>query len=191
MNNNGETLTHKSRRLIYNFISNNPGIAFENIKRFFDMNKSTLNYHLKYIERNNKVTSKLEDGQRCYYCAYKVSHKILPLQTRTPTNLTQIQERLLTLIQQKPGVSNKELITQTKINRKNLSYNIKKLRDQKLIWAVKNDGVLGYEFITKEKLQREMATRLISKLLAEEIDEEAYHRIKDKLETVDLNELMQ
>ena len=190
MNNNGETLTHKSRRLIYNFISNNPGVSFENIKRFFDMNKSTLNYHLKYLERNTKVISKLEDGQRCYYCAYKVSQMIKPIQTRTPANLTQIQEKLLLLIQQKPGVTNKELINQTRINRKNLSYNIKKLRDQRLIWAVNNDGILGYEFITKEKLQHEMATRLISKLLAEEIDEQTYHKIKEKLETVDLNELM-
>ncbi len=190
MNNNGETLTHKSRRLIYLFISNNPGVTFEKIKRFFDMNKSTLNYHLKYLERNNKIISKLVDGQRCYYCAYMVSNQIMSIQTSSPTNLTQIQERLLVLIQQKPGVSNKELMIQTKINRKNLSYNIKKLRDQKLIWAVKNDGLLGYEFITKEKLQHEMATRLIAKLLSDEIDEETYHKIKTKLDEVNIEELM-
>jgi predicted transcriptional regulator len=94
------------------------------------------------------------------------------------------------LIQQKPGVGNKELINLTKLNRKNLSYNLKRLREQKLIWAVKNNGVLGYEFITKEKLHHEMATRLISKLLSDEIDEETYHKIKHKLDTVDINELM-
>jgi len=189
-NNGGMALNHKSRKLIYNFISNNPGTAFENIKRFLDMNKSTLNYHLKYLERSDQVTSKIEDGQRCYFCAYTMNHEIQPILKMTQTNLTEIQRQLLILIQQKPGVTNKELIFQTKLNRKSLGYNIKRLREQKLIWATKEDGTLGYEYITKDKLRHEMATRLISKLLSDEIDEQTYHKIKGKLETLNLDELM-
>ena len=190
MDDGGPALGHKSRKLIYNFISTNPGAAFENIKKVLDMNKSTLNYHLKYLERSKQITSKLQDGQRCYYCAYKVDHSIQPVLDRAPPNLTETQQHLLKLIQNRPGITNKELIIQTKLNRKNLSYNIKKLRENKLIWAVRSDGLLGYEFITKEKLQYEMATRLIAKLLSDEIDEETYHKIKTKLDEVNIEELM-
>lgn len=183
-------LGHRSRKLIFNFISTNPGASFETIKKFFDMNKSTLNYHLKYLERNKQISSKLEGKCRCYYCELKKKHFIHPyLREKQPT-LTKTQQQLITIIQNNPGVSNKDLIAKIKINRKNLSYNIKKLREQKLIWAVQNDGVLGYEYVTNEKLRHEMVARLISKLLADEIDEETYHKLKKKLETIDIDELM-
>jgi predicted transcriptional regulator len=190
MDDGGPALGHRSRKLIYNYISTNPGAPFENIKNFFDMNKSTLNYHLKYLERNREITSKLESGKRCYYCARKIEHKIHPILQEERSRLTETQDQLLKIIQQNPGVTNKELITRTKLNRKNLSYNIIKLRDRKLIWAIKSGGILGYEIVTKEKLRHEMATRLIAKLLADEIDEEAFNRIKRKLETMNIEELM-
>jgi len=183
-------LGHKSRKLIYNFISTNPGASFESIKKFFDMNKSTLNYHLKYLERTKEIDTKREGGRRCYYCAHKIAHTAHPFAKEKQSGLTDRQQQLIKIIQDNPGVSNKELITRTKLNRKNLSYNIKKLRERKLIWAVKSDGILGYEYVTKEKLQHEMVTRLISKLLANEIDEETYHKLKKKLEKLDLDEIM-
>jgi predicted transcriptional regulator len=97
---------------------------------------------------------------------------------------------LVKLIQNNKGITNKELIARTKLNRKNLHYNIKKLREKKLIWAVKTSGILGYEYVTKEKLQHEMATTLISKLLSNEIDEETFLKIKSKLDGMNIEELM-
>jgi ribosomal protein S6 len=77
----------------------------------------------------------------------------------------------------------------TKLNRKSLSYNIKKLSDLKLIWSVKADGQVGYEFITEEKLRDEIFNQLVIKLISDEIDEETFNRIKKKLETMDIDEL--
>jgi len=178
-------LDHRSRKLIYNFISTHPGSSFKVIKNFFEMNKSTLSYHLNYLERNKKIISKREGRNRCYYCVYATATKLDKRSTLTPT-----QRKLVNTIQDNPGITNKELMIHIKINRKNLHYNIKKLRELKLIWAVKTRGVLGYEYVTEEKLRHEMATTLISKLLSNEIDEETYHKIKDKLQSMDLEELL-
>jgi predicted transcriptional regulator len=155
------------------------------IKTFFEINKSTLSYHLNFLEKNKKVISKREGRNRCYYCAYAAATKL-----DERSSLTATQQKLVNIIQNTPGVTNKELMTRININRKNLHYNIKKLRELKLIWAVKTKGVLGYEYVTEEKLRHEMATNLISKLLSNEIDEGTYHKIKTKLETMNLEELL-
>jgi predicted transcriptional regulator len=178
-------LDHRSRKLIYNFISTHPGSSFKVIKDFFDMNKSTLSYHLKYLERNKKVISKREGRHRCYYCTFIAAAKLDKKSRLTPTQLN-----LVNIIQDNPGITNKELIVRTKLNRKNLHYNIKRLRELKRIWAVKRNGDLGYEYVTQEKLRHEMATTLISKLLTNEIDEETYHKIKAKLDSMNLEDLL-
>ena len=190
MDTGGLALQHRSRKLIYNFISTNPGSSFEIIKRFFDMNRSTLKYHLKYLERNNHIFSKRKGRRRCYYCGSEIDHEIILFSDDPHPYLTITQKKLIKIIKDNPGITNKELLDRTKLNRKNLSYNIIKLREQKLIWGFKTDGVLGYEYITEDKLRHEMVTKLISKLLAKEIDEDTFNRIKGKLEKVDLDELL-
>ncbi len=190
MNDSEGALGHRSRKLIYNFISTHPGSSFNIIKNFFDLNKSTLSYHLNYLERNKNISSKREGRRRCYYCTHHIEHSSHLFVNEEQAGLTVTQQNLVKIILDNKGITNKELISRTKLNRKNLYYNIKKLREKKLIWAVKSSGILGYEYVTKEKLQHEMAKTLISKLLSNEIDEETFLKIKRKLEKMDIEELM-
>jgi hypothetical protein len=68
---------------------------------------------------------------------------------------------------------------------------MKRLGELKLVWVVKtSDGMLGYEYITKDKLREEMLNELLNKLLADEIDEDTFKKIKKKLEEMDTEELM-
>ena len=68
------------------------------------------------------------------------------------------------------------------MNGKKLNYNLKRLRDLKLIWLVKDDGLIGYEYITAEKLRDEAFNRLVVRLLRNEIDEKTFLELKRKLE---------
>ena len=111
-------------------------------------------------------------------------------QKRDDRSLTSTQKRIINIIQQKPGISKKELHYLTKLKLKNLNYNIQKLSELKLIWTKQNNGLAGYEYITREKLRDQMLNRLVLKLVSDEIDEITFQKIKKKLETMDIDELM-
>jgi DNA-binding MarR family transcriptional regulator len=101
--------------------------------------------------------------------------------------LTRNQQRIIGVVRSKPGITKQDLIIKTRLNRKTLSYNLDRLLEQKLIWKV--GGETGYEYITKDKLRSEIYNRLLMKLLSDEIDEETFLKIKQKLETLDIDEI--
>ncbi len=182
-------LEHKTRKLIYNYIATHPGVSFGVIKEFFDLNESTLKYHLHFLEKNKRITSAREGKLRCYYCEYKKEVTIPTSQKIKHLNLSKSQQRVLNLIKRQPGIGKKELMRFTKMNKKTLSYNIDKLIENKLIWQVKDSGAIGYEFITKDNLRKEIYNRLLLRLLADEISEEKFLKIKKKLEEMDVDEI--
>jgi predicted transcriptional regulator len=182
-------LEHRSRKLIYNYILTNPGATFGAIKQFLDLNTSTLTYHLNYMERARKIFSRREGNNKHYFCASEI-HDQAPRQLQPgEPGLTEKQRFLLNHIQGRPGITKDELQNSSRLNRKNLNYNLNRLIDMNLIWLVKNDGVVGYEYITPEELRSEMIKKLVAKLIADEIDEETFNRVMKKLESLDIDEI--
>jgi predicted transcriptional regulator len=190
--NNQGALEHRSRRLIFNFISSNPGASISAIKQFLGINESTLKYHLHYLEKNEKIYSQPQGRLTCYFCKHRTVSEVYtePGKRTAVANLTKTQKQLIELIKSRPGLTQKELGKLTNINKKSISYNLKRLGELRLVWVVKKEGKLGYEYITKEKLRSEMLNELVNKLLANEIDEEKFKKIKKKLELMDIKELV-
>jgi predicted transcriptional regulator len=189
MSDNKGVLNHKSRKMVYDYILSHPGISFGTIQKVFKMNSSTLKYHLNYLEKGNKIMSKHDGKFKIYCCLDETSPDLRPTPTATINTLTETQQYLLNLIRNKPGITRNALLTLSKLNPKTLGYNIDKLIDQQLIWKVNYGNEVGYEYITPEKLRFEMYNQLILKLLANEIDEEIFHRIKKKLDEIDINDI--
>lgn len=184
-----EGLGHLTRKQIFNYISSHPGSSFGNIRSIFELNESTLKYHLNYLERTKKIESRKEGRRRCYYCQGEYGEDEIGTVVRSEPTLTANQQRIINVIRRRPGITNKDLVARTKLNRKTVSYNLERLIEKKVLWKIKADGVIGYEYITEEKLRKEMYNQLLIQLLSDEIDEDTFLKIKKKLESLDIDEI--
>jgi predicted transcriptional regulator len=177
-------MENKTRKMIYNYISAEPGVSFSTIRGVLDIAESTLRYHLQYLERENRIYSKLEGNHRNYYTndRQRIRYVHFIEEKDESEELTKLQHRLLTLIRQNPGITINELMKITRQNKKVIQNNIKKLREHLMIWKVGFGRNTGYEYLTKKRLQSELFKLLILKFLRNEIDEETYLYLREELE---------
>ena len=190
MNSGQEAFEHRTRKLVYNYILSHSGVTFGAIEKIFDMNVSTLKYHLRYLERGKHIFSRREGRNRCYYVDQSIQTGINPFPRANPYTLTKTQTSLIKVIQNEPGISFNDLSMVTKLDQRVLTYNIKRLGDLNLIWVAKANGVVGYEYVTEDKLRDEIFNRLVNRLISDEIDEQTFLKIKRKLEDMDIKDIM-
>jgi predicted transcriptional regulator len=163
--------------MVYNYVLSHPGEPFQRIRNVLDLNASTLRYHLEYLGKAGKVEVRKEGGQRCCYPRRRISS-----QDTFDENVTGKDRRVLDAIKNDPGITIRELIYCTNIDKKSLSRCIRSLRDRKLIWKVRSGRSTGYEYITKDKLKAEMLRILIDRFLNNEISKERFWALKEELE---------
>lgn len=184
-----KALDHETRKNVYDYITSNPGVSFGHIKKFFGINESTLKYHLKFLERTKKITSRKEGKLRCYFCSDAGDFQRIPSPIFEMNLLNDNQKRVLRLIRKNPGISKKELLYNTKLTGKILNYTLNRLLELELIWKVKYSDGIGYEYITKDKLKTEIVNELILKLISNEIDEKTFIQTKKALDEMDVDDI--
>jgi predicted transcriptional regulator len=180
MHEDEDVLDHRTRRMVYNYISSHPGVSFQRIRKVLDLNSSTLRYHLKFLEKSGKVVLELESGKKHFYP--RGSGRDSGDYESRPSELTKKEQRVLDTIKRKPGISKRGICNYTNLNRNSISRCINTLRDRKLIWKVRSGRSTGYEYITKEKLKQEMLKLLIDRFLHNEIDRDRFLALKRELE---------
>lgn len=180
---NGDiTFNHETRKMIYSHILTYPGVSFIVLKNIFNIKDSTLRYHLKYLERAERILSDTENGKRCYY-PLKNEIEISKLFEKQPRSFkfSPIQKRIITIIIRNPGITQKELKNKTKLSRFTISYNIRKFIDMGVVKKTNSQKFVRYEYLTDEQLKHEVLLRLAMKLLNNELDEQAFLKLKNKL----------
>jgi len=182
MSKNKVVLENQIRKNIYNHIIEYPGVSFSTLKRVYDLNESTLRYHLNYLSRAQRITSKLENGKLQYFS--NNSHGISSKSTHSNfslKNLSPQQEYILKIIKHHPSINQTELMTKSSLKRHVLTYNITQLIDMGIVRKINNKRNVCYEYITDELLQYEMLKVLAIKFLNNEISEGTYIKLRNKL----------
>jgi predicted transcriptional regulator len=184
MSKTNKDLEHDIRKMIYNHIVEYPGVSFSTLKKVFDLNDSTLRYHLQYLERNERITPNIEDGKVHLYPFNDVhlsNSSTASKSSNSPHNLTQHQKVILNAIRQHPRITQKELGKRTALKRFILTYNLTKLIDLGMIRKNNHDHAVCYETITNQQLQNEILKVLTVKLLNNEITEQTFNELKKKI----------
>ena len=178
-------LENKTRRLIYDHITANPGVSFIVLKTIFNLNESKLRYHLDYLEKNKKIFFGFESGKRNYYPKLdQINELNNPENTNTfqTYKLTNYQERIISVIKKYPKINQKELAKRTSINRITLSNNLKKLMSLCMVRKIPNGNKVSYEYIDNKQLRIEILKQLLVKLINNEIDGVTFLELKRKLD---------
>jgi predicted transcriptional regulator len=183
MPNVDKVLDNKIRRMIYNLIANYPGVPFNKLKDIFELTDSNLRYHLNYLEKNDKISSGIDNGIKLYY-PHPSSVKILntPQDIIVSQKLTQEQKHIVSIVKEYPGIGQKELINRSGIKHATAIRNINALKNLNLIKNHKFQKNVCYEYMPDVEMKFTIIKGLIIKFLRKEIDEETFLRIKRSLE---------
>jgi predicted transcriptional regulator len=147
-------LDHFTRGRVYEYIRNNPGTYYSEIKRELELNNGNLTYHLHTLEREALIKSRTKGRFKVFY----------PMDVKIPTDMepefSGFRTQLLDLIREHPGISQKELgaLLPNKKQR-TISYHIKNME---------REGVLRLE-----KVGRETKCYITNKVLDMKTDSES------------------
>jgi predicted transcriptional regulator len=122
-------LHHGTRNTIWKYVIANPGDHYNGIKRILKLNNGTLAYHLKVLEREGFIRS-MRDGARKRF--YPVGVRIAP-----DVKLSFIQERIMEIIKDHPGTTQKDVALELDVSKQVVNYHISIMVKTGLVRIVK------------------------------------------------------
>ncbi len=127
-----EILEHPGRLEVYERIKADPGMHFQDIAGRVEFGASTLNYHLRVLERNGYVT-RVKDGRYVRFFdaksgAYSRDRKQAASTLRNATTAA-----IASFIVQNPGVVQRDLAKQFGIAPSTVSWHVDRLRKEGLV----------------------------------------------------------
>ncbi len=125
-----EVLDHETRGMIRGYILANPGDHFNSIKSTLDLKNGTLAHHLHILERE-KIVKSVKDGKyrRFFPIGMKVKERAFP---------TKMQAMILDIVEETPGITQKDIASQLGISQPTISYHIAKLKKSKRLRTEKH-----------------------------------------------------
>jgi len=123
-------LNLEKRRIIHNIILNNPGIHLREIVRKSKIPKSTLKYHLNYLEKQNLIVEKEDRGYNRYY----VSNSVGNYEKKIIKFLRQPVTRKIMFVMYTYIISSEmDIVREVGKHQTTISYHLKKLKKEGII----------------------------------------------------------
>jgi predicted transcriptional regulator len=148
-----DDVTLENRKLIFDYISDNPGVHLRKISRDVNIHLSTLRYHLDYLESNGLITCQKEDNLKLYF----VSGKLNPHEKKLTPLLQQKRFRDIVMV-----IMDSHELTSSQIAEK-LSMNPSTA--SKYINILEKRDMISHKKIGREKIYRLNDEESIVKLL--------------------------
>jgi len=175
-------LDNPTRRSLYHHILAYPGVSFTILRKVFSTPEGTLRYHLRQLEKGERISSRLRKGRRCFFPA-EGSDLQISLKDRAPDlSLSPSQERILFTVNRRPGMDQKDLARTLGMNRFTLAYNINRLMEGGLIMRWRDGREIRYRYLSKKELDHEIIRRAAIDLLRGGISERTFNTIKKTVE---------
>jgi predicted transcriptional regulator len=132
-------LDNINRKNIFEYIRTNQGVHFKKLLRQLNFQPGAMAYHLNVLEKGEFIKS-IQDGnlRRFYLYGTRSDFKIA---------LTSIQLRILSIIDERPGISQSKISELLGKNRMLVNYHIKILDDADLI-SMEKEGRVSKVFTT-------------------------------------------
>jgi predicted transcriptional regulator len=136
-------LSNRLRKRIYVYVQNNPGEHFRSILVNLNLTNGTLAHHLHTLEKEDLIRSQRDGLYRRFYPAgYHIEED--------KVSLSPIQKRIVGLIQNEPGLSQKEISHKLELSNSTVNYNIKALKDKGMIDMTK-EGKSTHVFLRPDE----------------------------------------
>lgn len=124
-----------ARNRIYTFIEENPGIFFNDLVRLTNINRGTLTYHLAILKLTRKISVPESSKNSRYFKnagTYTDTEKTILRYIRDDTD-----RRIFRLLLENPDVTRHELGENLGLSVSTISWRMKRLSDEKIIWIEK------------------------------------------------------
>ncbi len=139
------------RRDIYSYIQDNPGLHLRALQRALDISLGNLRYHLDYLEKNELIVTNFDGYRKTYFPPqerFGWDRGVLALlRQRMP------REIIICLIERSEYMSFNEIQTKMNISKSSLSFQLKKLTENKIVQFGRADGK-NYYFISEKDKER-------------------------------------
>ena len=143
-------LDNEKRSGIYREIQEKPGINQTEIENITGINRSSLRYHINFLEENGKVISQKISKKRHYF---ENHNRFCPEERMARASIDcSTTRKVLDYIRQNPGCNHKDLIKFTGLSGSAISWHINRLKLGNLIIVEKEKNFSHYQVNADTKL---------------------------------------
>ena len=150
-----DPLELESRRRIYTFVRDNPGVYMREIQRALGMGTGVLQYQLDYLVKKRLLSVYLDGRRKRYYCTEKVSapdkNILAMLRQRVP-------RRILMVCIAENGASFHRILEFTGASKSNLSFHLSKLIKSGIVEERDEEGDKRYYVRDPERVSELIIT---------------------------------